>query len=258
MARTRALLALTALGAALVLWLWPEAEQEPASEALVQSSSPRSRVTHTGRELLEAVLPAPDRVEVEEEALDRGLPISRLEDSGDSGVEPARIYTMVRGEGWEQARVRVECESERRWGWSGSTFQLPAGELCRIYAYRKDGHLQARSELVDLELYPGETLSLELDLPEDEIGGLGIGFSEHEEGVQVTFVQPGSPADEFGLQTGDIIVEVDGYDALELDQDEFIATMTGPVGSEVLFVVTWEGDTGLVFEELLLERALIN
>ncbi len=52
------------------------------------------------------------------------------------------------------------------------------------------------------------------DMPEmpylEELPWLGVSFVMGEEGAEVTSVVPGSPADDEGLEVGDIITEVDG------------------------------------------------
>ncbi len=258
MARTRLLVPpLIAVAAGLALWLWPESPEEPRPEEAARSR--RARITHTGRELplgSSEADPGPDPEPEGPWGLSLRSP-SLPEEASDSAIgEPGLLYVSVLGPGADRARIHVSCEdTPPQRGRSVRSFQLAAHELCRVYAYRKDGALQARSAFVDLELWPGESLSLELFLPEEQVGGLGIEFAEHDEGIEVVAVRPGSPAEAFGLEPGDVIVEVDGVTATDLDQDQFIETMTGPTGSEVMFVVTWEGDTGLVFEELLLERA---
>jgi membrane-associated protease RseP (regulator of RpoE activity) len=251
MARTRLLVPALILGVgALAFWLWPSDEVDLEERPELRSSRERgSRTTYTGRERIGGGAHSPGTPPA-----DRGLPLrspslpeAPVEDTaGDDG--PGTVRVTVTGPGSTWAVVQGSCED-------GGTLELPSGELCRIFAFREDGQLQARTELVDLELWPDETVELELALPDEAIGGLGVAFSEHDEGIQVMSVHPGSPAETFGLEAGDIIVEVDGLSTTALDQDEFIETMTGPVGSEVHFVVTWEGDTGRVFEELLLERA---
>jgi hypothetical protein len=112
-----------------------------------------------------------------------------------------------------------------------------------VQAVRMDGLLYARSDPMRLEYTPGEEVEAELSLPQERTGGLGVQIAKNIEGIEVVKVWPGTPADEMGLAEGDIIVEVDGQPTAEMGLYEFIDGMTGPVGSEVDFVLAG-GDTG--------------
>ena len=61
-------------------------------------------------------------------------------------------------------------------------------------------------------------------------------------------------ADALGLETGDLIVEVDGESAANVPLETLIEETTGPEGTEVDIAIAWEGDTGWVVEDLTAER----
>lgn len=128
---------------------------------------------------------------------------------------------------------------------------------CTIRAGRPDGRLFAWSDAEEVELDGGQ-VDVQLILPREQTGGLGVAFQPAEDGMEVARVWPGSPADELGLEQGDVILEVDGLPTDALTEDEFIDVMTGPVGTDVRFVVGYDADTGWVEEELTLTRARID
>ncbi len=126
---------------------------------------------------------------------------------------------------------------------------------CALEAWRTDGLLRALSPLVTIDPRPGRTTNVQLRLPESSTGGIGISFRTGDEAVSVRSVHRDSPAWEAGLRSGDRIVAVDGEPTGGLQQNDFIALGTGPVGSEVSLVVEAEDGT---IDELTLERAVLR
>ena len=129
---------------------------------------------------------------------------------------------------------------------------------CSLIAWRQDGALRSMSDRVYVDVDAGEELDVVLVLPAERTGGLGVQIEEHEDGVRVVMVVPGSPADAAGLEAGDIIVEVDGTSAAILSMSDFVQVMTGPEGSDVDFVVQYEEDTGMVEEPIIVTRAFLE
>ena len=124
-----------------------------------------------------------------------------------------------------------------------------------LWAERMDGKLAAKSERVDIDGTEGGAFSVDLVVPGEAKGGLGIGIGRHRDGVAVQSVHPGTPAEEVGLEKGDVIIEVDGASTKGMKMEDFIARMTGSVGSRVNFVVrTPEGAE----EQVEVRRALIE
>jgi membrane-associated protease RseP (regulator of RpoE activity) len=134
---------------------------------------------------------------------------------------------------------------------------VPAGR-CTVSAWRPDGALEARAEPVDVDLAPGGTERVSLVVPTERIGGLGVQIRPHPRGVVVERVVPGSPADTSGLQAGDVIVEVDGTPVSALTLEEFQSLMTGPVGTQVRFVLGYDGEEGPVEEPIVVTRAFLD
>jgi hypothetical protein len=134
---------------------------------------------------------------------------------------------------------------------------VPAG-LCHWQARRADGALSARSDWVELRLEPDEARSLDLVLPAERTGGLGVQIAEHDLGIQIVAVNPGTPASEMGLTEGEVIIEADGESTADMEIDEFIEILTGPEGSDVDFVILDPKDTGDDGQRLTLTRRYIE
>ncbi len=74
-----------------------------------------------------------------------------------------------------------------------------------------------------------------------EFGGLGIEVTQEDGYVKVISPIDGTPADKAGIQTGDIITQVNGKTVLGLTMDQSVDLMRGPIGSEVVITVVREG-----------------
>ncbi len=73
-----------------------------------------------------------------------------------------------------------------------------------------------------------------------EFSGVGLAVSEHPRGLRVEVVYDGSPAQRGGIRAGDLIVAAAGRSLKGRKQDESVARIKGPPGSEVR--LTWERD----------------
>jgi carboxyl-terminal processing protease len=74
-----------------------------------------------------------------------------------------------------------------------------------------------------------------------EFGGLGIEVTQEEGYIKVVSPIDGTPADKAGMQTGDIITQVNNQTVLGLTMDQAVDMMRGPIGSEVVITVVREG-----------------
>ena len=159
--------------------------------------------------------------------------------------------------------VRVECDD----GFQAVVPVLFSGRLgrvpklngrCRMQAMRKDGDLWTRSEWSDVRYNDAGLPEASLELPARRTGAVGVSIEEHSEGVQVTEVKQGTPADGLGLEEGDVIVEVNGRKVSEMSEEEFQRAVRGPSGTAVELTVIWEGDTGQVEEQYSTTRQVIR
>jgi len=130
--------------------------------------------------------------------------------------------------------------------------------LVFVVLFPVGGRSLYRSEVVGVDVRPMAEVEVELVVPRERTGGLGVAITAHPDGIQAMKVYPGTPAWEMGLETGDVIVEVDGLPTAALTLDEFIEVMTGPEGTDVAFVLGWETDTGWGEEDLVLTRAYLD
>lgn len=258
----RRLLVIPALMALAVL-LWPEAEPTPEPDRpRAEKQKPRAVTIRTGVE--HRAGPRPEDIDALLEEL--GVPDELMSyDDFQDTADPLPI-----------AHVEIHVVDDRGWtvpwafvdgGMCGGGGTGAGGEMvetvadpgwCTFTARRRDGLLYAMSDPLEVEVVAGEVTVLELVLPSERTGGLGVGFEPVEDGMLVVQVHPDTPADEMGLMEGDLIVEVDGVPTDELDTRDFVSMMTGPVGTEVDFVIGWDGDSGWMEEPLVLERALLG
>lgn len=76
----------------------------------------------------------------------------------------------------------------------------------------------------------------------------GIGAELGKEGNFVVIVSPikGSPAEKAGIQTGDIITEIDGESAADISIAEAVKKIRGPKGEEVVLTVIRNGEEVVV------------
>jgi carboxyl-terminal processing protease len=74
-----------------------------------------------------------------------------------------------------------------------------------------------------------------------EFGGLGIEVTQEDGYVKVVSPIDGTPADQAGIQAGDLITHVDGEPVLGLNLNDAVDLMRGPVGSEIVITVVRQG-----------------
>jgi len=124
---------------------------------------------------------------------------------------------------------------------SGSSIALD-DVPCSVTGIVEDGFLVRRSAPAEVEPENGDVT---LTFPDERTGGIGIRIATDERGILIEDVLAGGPAENLGLEPGDVVVAVEGKDAKEISLDEFVETMTGPEGSDVEFVLRVAGDTGV-------------
>jgi carboxyl-terminal processing protease len=86
--------------------------------------------------------------------------------------------------------------------------------------------------------------------------GIGVEVAAAKGGVSVVRRMSGSPAEHAGIQTGDVIVKIDGIAVDPADLDSAIARMRGPDGSVIRLAVRREGAPSLL--EFQVERAPVQ
>lgn len=253
--------------AVALLALWARSGGEDTDEAdtaeLTQADeAPRPRIR---RPVRLAPRDAGDDAEEEdtgEPAIAEWLPAEEeAADTGEALPPPLVRVLLVDTDGepiFDGAVTSPDCGVWRPVDFDGiAEFWVQPG-LCMFQGRRRDGLLWARSSWLEVDLIEGDEVELELVIPTERTGGLGVQIQQHDEGVEVVRVWPGTPAADMGLQAGDVITAVDGLPASALTMDEFIEVMTGPEGTEVEFELSYDGDTGLLFDTMTLTRAWLN
>ena len=74
--------------------------------------------------------------------------------------------------------------------------------------------------------------------------GIGASLQQDDDSKAVTIlhVYDGSPAQESGLQEGDVIISADSYEAASMDLTEFVNHIRGEEGSQVHLVIARSGE----------------
>lgn len=88
-----------------------------------------------------------------------------------------------------------------------------------------------------------EDMSSYTEAMENAYVGVGVTIQLVEQGVEITEVTGGSPAEEAGIQPGDIVTQVDGQSIVELGIAGTQALVRGEVGTQVHFTVLRDGQT---------------
>lgn len=266
--RKRGTIAVLLLAVGLLVW-W--AMPSPASEEEQVETARKEAVrrlfqTGTGQSEI------PDLVERLEETLARCERCAAGELSGpvcevctvdEPPPEPempamvALVVDVVNEDGRPEERARVRVYGCPVFGRQGNVYQVKPGVRCEVSAVRQEGLLQVPSASEHVAA-GREGAYVQLQLPRARVGGLGIQFRKRGGVVVVERVMPGTPAEAFGLEPGDRILAVDGVPTRELGAQDFVRTMTGPVGSEVTFTLQATDEEGVFEEELKLRRSFLE
>ncbi len=128
----------------------------------------------------------------------------------------------------------------------GQLYQEPLSDST-LWTRALDGLIESLEDPYASVFTPEEVEVFE----EDNTGnyaGIGVQITELNDVVTVTAVFRSTPAAQVGMQVGDVIVGVDGHDAVEWSSDTVADSVRGPVGSGVEVTVQREGyETPLSF-----------
>jgi carboxyl-terminal processing protease len=115
---------------------------------------------------------------------------------------------------------------------------------------------KALTDLDEFSRYAGRDLATSHRALRDGFGGIGFEFTlTPDQALKVTMIVPDTPADRNGLQTGDVITDIDGRPVAGLDRDEISHRLRGRVNTPVSVTVRRAGTDGAV--KLTFDRALI-
>lgn len=226
----------------------PAAPEEPTAALPVQTRPTPSRAE------LEAALQdqLAELEEPGEEAAPADDPLPAVELSVtvvDDTAEPLRHVPVVIRHSARSRPLRFFTNADGR-----LEQRVEAGVLF-VLAERADGMLVTRSEPVEIDAREGGSWSVELVIASEPRAGLGVSIAPAPEGVRIVAVHAGTPAEEAGLATGDIVTAVEGTPAAGMELPSFVELMTGPEGTKVLFDILREDGTE---ERLQIERAFLE
>ena len=185
-------------------------------------------------------------------------PVHRAPPPREKTVERTElIVDVVDEDGRPDDRARVWITGCKVLGGRQRAFVVEPGH-CEVHGARRDGALFARAEPVQVDVAAGDSGYAQVQLPSTKTGGLGISIRMDHGAIRVLSVMPGTPAEKMGLVPGDRIVEVDGVPTTELGVRGFVQRMTGPVGTEVEFVLRYEEEGEVVEEPLTIVRSFLK
>ncbi len=72
--------------------------------------------------------------------------------------------------------------------------------------------------------------------------GIGAYIGKKEDQIVIMAPMPGSPAEEAGLKSGDMILKIDGQSTAQMNTTEASQKIRGPAGSDVVLLIYREGD----------------
>jgi hypothetical protein len=217
----------------LALYLRPQQQPEPTMEtSVVENVSIQPKVDYSlerkprlNKRLISHL--------IKSHAPESPQEIPGLVDSGQDW-SPMHIFAYVANEDGSIPEAGVihsqSCSIYQPIGPDGYV-ELELTESCDLFASRKDGLFMAFSVEDWIEFEPGIELDIELELPTYRIGGLGLSIMKVDEGFLVQYIFPGTPGEQIGLKNGDVIVEIDGFDASTLMLYDFIQIATGEEGT---------------------------
>ena len=162
--------------------------------------------------------------------------IEKLEGAiAERDAEIARLRTELEDRdapGWPAPRDRAPEDSIERW--RGQLGQLDDEMRRELEQWGMDWGLPGRS----FKRMPGP-----IELVPTRGAFLGIEMEEGDRGVRIASVVPGSPAEEAGIEAGDVIVEIDGR---ELSRAEEVASLVGSRRPGDTLTITVERDGDIV------------
>lgn len=100
------------------------------------------------------------------------------------------------------------------------------------------------------------------NLQQSQFGGIGITLQKKGEHLVIRSVLEGSPADQAGLQAGDLILNVDGLEMESLPMSESVAHMRGEAGDLMNLVIERQGSQTLDYSvprvDLTVSQAVVQ
>lgn len=170
------------------------------------------------------------------------------------GILRGRITSRANGQPVEHADVVVsEPESSRQVGHHARSGPDGVYEVTGIAAglhtvtVSRPGFVTESVSGVQVQAQ-GESIR-DLTMEVDEGGGrrsafqgIGAGLKTTAQGVEIGWTMPGSPADQAGLKSGDVVRSVDGQDAAGMQVGQLVERIRGEAGTSVTLEVERPGE----------------
>ncbi|HSC86278.1 MAG TPA: S41 family peptidase [Polyangiaceae bacterium] len=102
----------------------------------------------------------------------------------------------------------------------------------------------------DLAIFEGDTSG--------RFGGIGVEVDFNGDEIVVIAPIEGSPAARAGIQSGDVIVGIDGSSVQDKKADELVRAMRGPIGTSVRVVLRRPGSDGFIDRVLMREEIRVQ
>lgn len=118
------------------------------------------------------------------------------------------------------------------------------------------GALSSLGDSYTRYLPPDESATAQEDL-DGRYGGIGVDLAFGEDIVIIANVIPDTPADEAGIQRGDVLEDVDGTVVGNIDPNEVIRLLRGEIGSSVALTIVRPGSGDVVNHVLQLEEIVV-
>ncbi|PZO15917.1 MAG: peptidase S41 [Leptolyngbya foveolarum] len=163
---------------------------------------------------------------------------------------------MVLDEAWQLVYQEYVDADFNRVDWLGVRQTLLSGE----YTSRDAAYSELRKVLRRLEdpytrfLNPAQYAAL-TEQTSGEVSGVGIRFEEQAQGLVVTSVLKGSPAQAAGVKVGDVVLMLDGRSSRNLNLETASQLIRGESGSQITLTVRRTDNSE---ESLILTRAVVS
>ena len=238
------------MGAVLmaVLFLWSENEAPVTSESTSVQKYKNKNDLHE-KKTIPSKMPHTE-FQKESEAVDEGyhciekeceskMMISRdslkniIEDTAQSESMTVRVSV----ENWQEQKIFASSQlcSIHVLLEESNDAEFSIDENCDIFLYKMDGAFRSYTEEQFVEYIPNGEIEITFRFPEQRIGGMGVSIIKEDRGFAIMNIYPNTPAEEMGLQNGDIIIEVNGESTYDLSMDDFLQLTTGYEGTTAEF-----------------------
>lgn len=124
---------------------------------------------------------------------------------------------------------------------AAGTIDINPAAVGMEFVYGATDSLDQFSMLLPPEKNGGPSVGLR-----DNIVGIGVEVEPHQSGLRIVKLMPGGPAAQADLRKGDVITQVDGHDLKQVEMNQAVDYIVGPVGTPVQIEATRAGRSGRI------------